>query len=595
MLPQPPSENPFAQSAPSLLAITDCLTGATERVASLPRLIHEINPLGRAVAIEFQTGPDDSVVLAPATGIVADSVLINGSPLDAAVALAPGEIFSLSIGRRLLLVQAGAPADWPPAFDPALWQIFDSETGDLLGEIPPREIPATAASQGWDLGSCATCPRGLDTGFHLAGVADILASPDTTGAGFGASAAGGLMPAFDSSRGKFLCPACWLRFDAGDALSIAAHENLRGDPVLGPDAMLRFYPTHFNDCGQAVDPMGLAAVELACPHCRRQLPPGFLDMPHKIFSLIGAPGSGKSYFLAVLVQRLQERIHNDFHLVFKDADPTGNMLLNQMRARLFSGTTPEECVLAKTAMEGATYERLPRLGKWVALPRPFVYALAETADGGAATGVVLYDNAGEHFEPGHNMDDSPGALHVVSSSGIFFLYDPTSNPRFRRELAGSDDPQLHQFRRADQQDSILAEMEVRVKKKLGLAPSEKIPVPIALLIGKCDVWTRLLDARQLPDPVRDGALDTATVDANSARLRALMDALCPGLVAHAESLSDNVRYFAVSSLGHSPRPVEEGPNAGLLAPDPEKIAPIGIEAPAYWLLSRAAPNLIPAH
>jgi hypothetical protein len=54
-----------------------------------------------------------------------------------------------------------------------------------------------------------------------------------------------------------------------------------------------------------------------------------------------------------------------------------------------------------------------------------------------------------------------------------------------------------------------------------------------------------------------------------------------------------VRYFAVSSLGHSPAPLETGPNAGLLAPDPERINPIGVEIPAYWLLSKTMPGLIP--
>ena len=359
--------------------------------------------------------------------------------------------------------------------------------------------------------------------------------------------------------------------------------------------MLRFSPTHFNDYGQAIDPMGMPSSEIACPHCRRRLPPGFLDIAHKIFSLIGAPSSGKSYFLAVLTRILQEQLFKDFDLVFKDGDPTGNMLLNQMRTKLFSGVTPEECVLGKTALEGSTYERLPRMGKWVMLPRPFVYILDdEHSTKPSSAAITFYDNAGEHFEPGLSMEESPGALHVVQSAGIFFLYDPTSNPRFRRVLADSTDPQLHQRGRADQQDSILAEMEVRIKRMLGLAPMEKVPMPIALLIGKCDVWAKLFDARQLPCPVHDKRLDQGIIDANSGKLRELLVEYCPGLIAHAETLSHNVRYFAISSLGHSPMPLASGPNQGMLAPDPQKLNPVGIEAPAYWLLSRAFPQLIPS-
>ena len=44
----------------------------------------------------------------------------------------------------------------------------------------------------------------------------------------------------------------------------------------------------------ALDALGLPCPDLACPHCRRKLPPGFLDVPHHIFSMVGAPSAGKS-------------------------------------------------------------------------------------------------------------------------------------------------------------------------------------------------------------------------------------------------------------------------------------------------------------
>ncbi|MDR2863418.1 MAG: hypothetical protein LBV54_06055 [Puniceicoccales bacterium] len=572
---------PLARSVSVPLILVDCLAGTIEHITYFPYVLHETDITGQAVSAVFHSR-QGSIVLTPPESGLTGSVFVNGIPLSAAVSLPRDETFSLQIGRRLLLLQAAPPPTWPPGFNAELWQVFDTETGELLGEAPPRDILKLAAEYGWDPSRCAVCPEGLETGFFLASAADTLTASDNIS---------GNTP----DRGRFLCPACWLRFDAGDALAIATHESLRSDPVLGADIMLRFNPTRFNDFGQAVDPMGLPATELACPHCRRQLPPGYLDLPHQIISLIGAPSSGKSYFLAVLTRMLQERLSRDFNLVFKDGDPTGNMLLNQMRTKLFSGATPEECVLGKTAMEGATYERLPRFGRWVALPRPFIYVLSdEHTRPPHNSAVIFYDNAGEHFEPGHSIDDSPGALHVVRSSGIFFLYDPTSSVQFRKELTDVPDPQLRQHGRADQQDTILAEMEVRVKKMLGLAPGEKIPIPIAVLVGKCDVWAKLLDARALPRPISNGKLDSALIDANSALVRGLLDRLCPGLVAHAESLSESVRYFAVSSLGHSPSALEGGPNAGLLAPDPEKLEPIGIEIPAYWLFNKIMPDIIPS-
>jgi hypothetical protein len=64
--------------------------------------------------------------------------------------------------------------------------------------------------------------------------------------------------------------------------------------LLGEDAQQRFLATRFNNAGQALDAMSLPCSELACPHCRRKLPPSFLGMPHHIISLVGDQSAGKS-------------------------------------------------------------------------------------------------------------------------------------------------------------------------------------------------------------------------------------------------------------------------------------------------------------
>ena len=81
------------------------------------------------------------------------------------------------------------------------------------------------------------------------------------------------VPILPESSVAVTCPLCWLKFDIGDAMSIAVHESLRGDPVLGPDEMLRFLPTSFNDDGVPLDAAGMPSPDIACPHCRRKLPP----------------------------------------------------------------------------------------------------------------------------------------------------------------------------------------------------------------------------------------------------------------------------------------------------------------------------------
>lgn len=562
---------PTAPKTKKAVRWVDCL-GASPPAASAAPL--ELRGAGDVVAARIREDAA-GLVVEPGEG----PVLLNGARLTEAVPLR--DLCTLQ-AEGLLAVAGPGEEDWTVGVDPAVWTLFDAETGDLLAEVPRAAVAAKAAELGRPSNTLACAPRGLPVGFSLSQVLALLA--------------GGTPPAkaaAELNRGKHICPVCWTRFEAGDALSLAVHESLRGDPVLGADARLRFHPTRFNDQGQALDPMGLACTDLACPHCRRQLPPGFLEMPHRILSLIGAPSAGKSYYLAVATQVLQERLPRDFGVSFRDGDPSGNLLLNQMRHTLFSAQSPEQALLGKTALEGATYERLPRLGRMVSLPRPFIYNLSRPRREREECSIIFYDNAGEHFEPGIDIHDSPGALHVATSAGLLFLFDPTANSRFKQRLVGVDDPQLALTGRVDQQDSILAELESRMKRVLGLPAAERIRTPMAFIVGKSDAWSHLLPG-PLEECVSGGQLDLGAIDRNSARVRSVLAETCPGLVACAESLAADLRFFAATSFGHSPVVIADGPNRGRIAPDPRRLEPRQVEAPIYWLIHRACPGLLDA-
>jgi hypothetical protein len=401
------------------------------------------------------------------------------------------------------------------------------------------------------------------------------------------------LPEVDAEYGEFTCPVCWLKFNRCDVMNIAVHASLRGDPLLGEEHMQRFYATRFTDRGQAIDPMNIPAPDIACPHCRRKLPQGFLDISHLIFSIIGAPSSGKSYYLSVLVKTLQKSLFQNFNASFRDADPSANVILNQMKHQLFSASSPEDAFLAKTELEGAMYETLPRFGRKVALPKPFIFHLSRSSDSTQDVSVVFYDNAGEHFEPTRNSADSPGAQHIAAASGIFFLFDPLHNDEFKRRITGLSDPQAF-VRRMDQQDVILAETEVRMKNLLSLESNQRVSTPFAVILGKCDTCLELLGGSHPPSPVRDGKLDLSLVHANSQRVRNLLIELCPSIVANAEAISSDVMYFAASSLGCSPIEFTDSRGIKLIAPDPQKLAPVQVEVPTLWVLSRVAPHLIPS-
>lgn len=393
-------------------------------------------------------------------------------------------------------------------------------------------------------------------------------------------------------QGEYTCPVCWFQFDPGDVLSIAVHQNLRGDPVLGEEAMLRFPAAAFNTRSQALDAYGITCPDVACPHCRRKLVSSFFQTEQHIFSIIGAPSSGKSYYLATMIHELQNELLRTFDGSLRDADPTSNAVLNDMIAHLFSSSSPQEAYLAKTDLEGVLYETLPRQGRMTKLPKPFTYNINLISKPQENKSLVFYDNAGEHFEPGRNSADSPGAQHVTVASGLFFLFDPTTNLAFRKKSTGVNDPQLL-LHKNDNQSVILAETETRIKTLLNLNNEERIDTPFAVMVGKCDTWTQLLGDIALLPAIVNQKVHLPNIKANSERIRKILFELHPTICGNAESISNNVCYFAISAFGNPPIEFIDNEGNRRIGPDPMQLEPINICDPTLWVLSQIAPNIIP--
>ena len=302
---------------------------------------------------------------------------------------------------------------------------------------------------------------------------------------------------------------------------------------------------------------------------------------------------------------LRQTLPQSFSLSFGDADPASNRSLNEYEERLFLNENQGRLVaLDKTALEGDLYDTVLFSGHSISYPRPFIFSLKPLDDhpnykamSNLSHAVCLYDNAGEHFLPGQDTTSSPVTRHLALSRAMFFLFDPTQDPRFRRACVGkTDDPQMGDRARTSRQETILLEAADRIRRYTGLPQKSRHQRPLVVVITKFDAWSTLLNSPALENPwvatrfPNLCAMDLQRVDAISVAVRTLLVRLTPELVSAAEGFAEQVIYIPVSSLGRSP---EVDTQTGLLGIRPRDLRPVWAEVPFLYAMARWMGGIIP--
>lgn len=394
-----------------------------------------------------------------------------------------------------------------------------------------------------------------------------------------------------------VCPHCWHHFEVEEFLFIARHQSLVGDPVLGAEAQQRFLPSRFTPEGNAIDASGMSCPDMACPRCHLRIPQPASEMPPLFLSIVGATASGKSYYLTSMVWELRKIMPREFAISFTDTDAISNQILNDFEETLFLPSDQDELVaLRKTELQGELYNQVMINDMLINLPKPFMFSISPTEHHPEyekirqrmSRTLVLYDNAGEHFEPGMDSVDNPTTQHLLQSDTIFFLYDPTKDIRFRNRLSGAD-PQIARGAKTQRQEVILTEMINRIKKYSGLRAAAKTGKTLMLIVSKCDLWKHLVDD-SLPDTpwAWDAGKNTTLFDLETVRsaswnIRCLLEEICPEVVATAESFSGDVLYLPNSALGNSP---EINPETGMTGIRSNDIHPFWAPVPMLYFFHK---------
>ena len=377
---------------------------------------------------------------------------------------------------------------------------------------------------------------------------------------------------------SFRCPYCRAVAPLENVLSVSVSPSLLGDPVLGEAEQRRFLPSRFTGTGLALDADGGVCTDIACPHCHMALPQVLIEMPQLVMSVIGAAGAGKSVFLASCIWECRRKLRRFFGIGFRDLDPVANRWINAYEEKLFFQADDRELQqIEKTDMASSNVCRSVMLdGDSVLLPLPSFFFLKRGED--AAQSLVVYDSAGEHFRAGADRQSSAVTLNMLNADVLFFMFDPSADPRFRSRLDRGAGTALNY---AQRQDVLLAEMSARIHRHLGNKGEGKLTRPLIFGVSKADLL-----ARDLPQNValyvETGApsrfaLDIAALRALSDATERLLAEVVPEVVETAHDIAENVWFVPVSALGHNP--MKEGVR-------PCDIKPLWAELPVVMTLAR---------
>jgi len=399
------------------------------------------------------------------------------------------------------------------------------------------------------------------------------------------------------------------KFAPEDVLWISSHQSLAGDRRLRrEDALMRFLPSRFSPEGFAIDPKGVVCKKIACPNCHLEIPREVLESRIKFFSIIGTPGSGKSFLLACMTHELRRIMQDKFLLRFFDPDPTFNNALIQYENNIFHNHAPDkqypplELIDRSQESSGSFFNEVLISDQAVNLAKPFIFQI-EPGNGHPRANnnehrlISLYDNSGESFKTGKDTTEDQVTLHLREADALFYLFDPTQNIRIRKEAERIQQQSMNSYKNIDdRQETILSEALSRIWRHRGLSASNKYNSPLIVILTKWDSWCHLVPNVSMAEPfisqVGKGAqhlLSIPAIKQASKEMKKFLENYAPNIVNACENFAQDVIYIPVSSFGSKPTVGPE--NIPLIKPN--EIRPIWASVPMLYALAKTTKNLIP--
>jgi len=382
----------------------------------------------------------------------------------------------------------------------------------------------------------------------------------------------GLFYKLKSNFSKELCPYCFEYFELKDAPFRCSNPNCKvePDPIYEKywgskplKHLIKSEVTFFGGMKKSVkcDLCKEITYKKVCPNCHQTLPTTIGEYKNHIFAVIGGPDSGKSHYIAVLINQLMNEVGPKMGFMLDALDDDTRI---KYRVDFYKPLFENHTILNKT-LSGNTNKNTKK---------PLIYGISILKNNKITDylTLVFFDTAGEDL----NKEDTMSIVnkYIYRSDGIILLIDPLQMVNIRNKLIGVPMPSTI----SSQNQEILSRTTHLIKKANNLKPTDKVDIPLAVAFTKIDAIESLLDGDyQLKHNSNHNKnkIDIDDIEALSSEIKALLVEWGEGnIVNFVETQYKKSKFFGLSALGTNPHNTKKV----------DKILPRRVEDPFLWLL-----------
>ena len=281
-----------------------------------------------------------------------------------------------------------------------------------------------------------------------------------------------------------------------------------------------------------------------CPVCHSQLPYLLGRYKEMFIAVIGAKETGKSHYIAALVDIIKNQVGEEFDCVLEAVD---DATLDRYKNDFYKPVVVDRTIIKAT--RSARDDFSVRI--------PLIYTLNFTGKNlrgktriKKVVTVTFFDTAGEDMDSQDTI--STENKYIFHSSGILVLVDPLQLPDVREQLPSSVDlPQMN-----SEIDDIITRTANLIRQARGMRGTSQIKIPVAVALSKIDALDPLLDPSSalLRDSTSgSGKLDLADIEAVNTEVQAhLRSWKGTYLKRQVEKNFTDYCFFGLTALGCNP-------------------------------------------